>query len=208
MRIHPKRSSLALVMGLFAALSAVGILAACGGNTDATGSTTQSSAATSATTTTVQQSFVSDLYGYSVDSWTGTSAQTAWDGTGSPGDGDSTVDSLSGPELQRAFGFAEATKDTGSKLAHFDRELNAGRTPMPPHLGRARSRRRSGTARQPLHSGGRRHPRPRHERQVRTQARLLSRDGYLVRRAQARSAHPEGTAPHCRRRPQRGAARA
>jgi len=99
-------------MGLFAALSAVGILAACGGNTDATGSTTQSSAATSATTTTVQQSFVSDLYGYSVDSWTGTSAQTAWDGTGSPGDGDSTVDSLSGPELQRAFGFAEATKDT------------------------------------------------------------------------------------------------
>jgi len=112
MRIHPKRSSLALVMGLFAALSAVGILAACGGNTDATGSTTQSSAATSATTTTVQQSFVSDLYGYSVDSWTGTSAQTAWDGTGSPGDGDSAVDSLSGPELQRAFGFAEATKDT------------------------------------------------------------------------------------------------
>jgi hypothetical protein len=112
MRIHPKRSSLAVVMWLFAAFSAVGILAACGGNTDATGPTTQSSAATSATTTTVQQSFVSDLYGYSVDSWTGTSAQTAWDGTGSPGDGDSTVDSLSGPEIQRAFGFAEATKDT------------------------------------------------------------------------------------------------
>ena len=27
-------------------------------------------------------------------------------------------------------------KDTGSKLAHFDRELTAGRTPMPPHLNR------------------------------------------------------------------------
>ena len=27
-------------------------------------------------------------------------------------------------------------KDTGSKLAHFDRELNAGRTAMPPHLRR------------------------------------------------------------------------
>jgi hypothetical protein len=27
-------------------------------------------------------------------------------------------------------------KDTGSMLAHFDRELNAGRTPMPPHLHR------------------------------------------------------------------------
>ena len=25
-------------------------------------------------------------------------------------------------------------KDTGRKLAHFDRELNAGGTPMPPHL--------------------------------------------------------------------------
>jgi hypothetical protein len=27
-------------------------------------------------------------------------------------------------------------KDTGRKLAHFDRELNAGRTHMPPHLHR------------------------------------------------------------------------
>ena len=27
-------------------------------------------------------------------------------------------------------------KDTGRKLAHLDRELNAGRTPMPPHLHR------------------------------------------------------------------------
>jgi hypothetical protein len=27
-------------------------------------------------------------------------------------------------------------KDTGRKLAHFDRELNAGRTPMPAHLHR------------------------------------------------------------------------
>jgi hypothetical protein len=27
-------------------------------------------------------------------------------------------------------------KDTGRKLAHFDRELNAGRTPMLPHLHR------------------------------------------------------------------------
>ncbi len=27
-------------------------------------------------------------------------------------------------------------KDTGRKLAHFDRELNTGRTPMPPHVHR------------------------------------------------------------------------
>jgi hypothetical protein len=110
MRIQPKRPSLALV-GLVA-LAAIGVLNACGGN-DATRSTaTTSTAAPPTTTTTAEQSFESDLYGYSVDSWTGTSAQTAWDGTGSPGDGDPTVDSLSGPELQRAFAYAGPTKAT------------------------------------------------------------------------------------------------
>ena len=34
--------------------------------------------------------------------------------------------------IQRKF----FLKDTGRKLAHFDRELNAGRTPMPPHVHR------------------------------------------------------------------------
>jgi hypothetical protein len=34
------------------------------------------------------------------------------------------------------FGRRFFLKDTGRKLAHFDRELNAGRTPMPPHLDR------------------------------------------------------------------------
>src|SRR3954470_6157120 len=117
MRIHPKRSSLAHVVALVALFSAaVGVLAACGGN-KANDSTSTSSAAappttTQTTTTTAKQSFVSDLYGYSVDSWTGTSAKTAWDGTGSPGDGDPTVDTLSGPEFQRAFAFAGPTKAT------------------------------------------------------------------------------------------------
>jgi hypothetical protein len=35
-----------------------------------------------------------------------------------------------------AFGRRFFLKDTGRKLAHFDRELNAGRAPMPPHLHR------------------------------------------------------------------------
>jgi hypothetical protein len=34
------------------------------------------------------------------------------------------------------FGRRFFLKDTGRKLAHFDRELNAGRTPMPSHLHR------------------------------------------------------------------------
>jgi hypothetical protein len=110
MRIHLKRAPVVLVIALLALFTAaVGVLAACGGN-ESTGSTNTKT--TAAPMATAEQSFVSDLYGYSVDSWTGTSAQTAWDGTGSPGDGDPTVDSLSGPELQRAFGFAEPTQDT------------------------------------------------------------------------------------------------
>ena len=122
MRIHPKRSSFALIIALLALFTAVvGLLAACGGKDEATDSTSTASAAappttTAETTTTAQQSFVLDLYGYFVDSWTGTSAQTAWDGSGSPGDGDPTVDSLSGPELRRQIGFAEPTKDTLKKF--------------------------------------------------------------------------------------------
>ena len=126
MRIHPKRSSIALIIGLLAALTAVGLLAACGGKDEANGSTTASStAASSSTTTTVQEPFVSDLYGYSVDSWTGTSAQSAWNGSGSPGDGDSTVDSLSGPELQRAFAYAGSTDDTLKRFVAKGRKTNA-----------------------------------------------------------------------------------
>jgi hypothetical protein len=127
MRIHRKRSSLALAIALMTLFTAaVGVLAACGGN-EATDSTSTSSAAAppTPTTTTAQQSFVSDLYRYSVDSWTGTSAQTAWDGTGSPGDGDPTVDSLSGPELQRAFAFAGPTKATLKQFVAKGRKTNA-----------------------------------------------------------------------------------
>ena len=124
MRIHPKRAPVALVIALLALFTAVvGVLAACGGS-DSTGSTTTSKAASPATST-VKQSFVSDLYGYSVDSWTGTAAQTAWDGTGSPGDGDPTVDSLSGPELQRAFAYAGPTSDTLKKFVAQGRKTNA-----------------------------------------------------------------------------------
>jgi hypothetical protein len=124
MRIDCQRLSLALFIGLLA-LVAVGVLTACGGN-DATGSTaTTSTAAPPTTTTTAEQSFESDLYGYSVDSWTGTSAQRAWDGTGSPGDGDPTVDSLSGPELQRAFAYAGPTKATLKAFVAKGRRTNA-----------------------------------------------------------------------------------
>jgi hypothetical protein len=128
MRIHLKTRSLALVvalLGLFPA--AVGTLAACGGNdaTSSTRSTTTSAAAAPPTTTAALQSFVSDLYGYSVDSWTGTSAQEAWDGSGSPGDGDPTVDQLSGPDFQRAFAYAAPTNAKLESLVAKARRMNA-----------------------------------------------------------------------------------
>ena len=46
-------------------------------------------------------------------------------GTGSPGDGDPTVDSLSGPELQRAFAYAGPTSDTLKKFVAQGRKTNA-----------------------------------------------------------------------------------
>ena len=126
MRTHPKRAPVALVIALLALFTAaVGVLAACGGNDSASSTTTSSAAAPPTTSTTTQQSFVSDLYGYSVDSWTGTSAKTAWDGTGSPGDGDPTVDSLSGPEYQRAFAYAGPTKATLKEFVAKGRRTNA-----------------------------------------------------------------------------------
>lgn len=43
---------------------------------------------------------------------------------------------LNATALVFALGRRFFLKDTGRKLAHFDRELNAGETPMPPHLHR------------------------------------------------------------------------
>ncbi|HEY7148279.1 MAG TPA: hypothetical protein VH420_02435 [Gaiellaceae bacterium] len=124
MRIHRVRTSLALVI-------AVGLFSACGGN-DATDSTTTSAAAVPPSTAeTGQQSFVSDLYPYSVDSWAGTSARTAWDGTGSPGDGDATVDSLTGPASQLAFGFSAPTKVTLKKFVATFRVTDSKVHPCP-----------------------------------------------------------------------------
>jgi hypothetical protein len=68
--------------------------------------------------------FVSDLYGYAVPSaaWSGTHAVTAWNGTGAPGDGDPTVDTIYGPGSQKLLGFGRATNaDLASFVAGFRR---------------------------------------------------------------------------------------
>jgi hypothetical protein len=106
--IHRVRTSFVLVI----ALAAVGLLPACGRDKATDSITTTAAAAPPTTPTSGGQSFVSDLYGYSVDSWSGLSAKKAWDGTGSPGNGDPRVDTLTGPESQLAFGYAAPTEAT------------------------------------------------------------------------------------------------
>jgi hypothetical protein len=117
---------------LAAVLASAGMLGACGGSsgssssvTTATTSPTTSAAATT-TAAPAGQPFTSKLYHYALNSpdWIGTSAQTAWDGTGSPGDGDVTVDSLVGPDSQRAFAFGEPTKATLKKFVAKARATN------------------------------------------------------------------------------------
>ena len=55
--------------------------------------------------------FTSATYGYTVNApgWTGAQASAAWDGTGSPGDGDPFVDTFAGPRM-KAFAVGVATK--------------------------------------------------------------------------------------------------
>jgi hypothetical protein len=119
-------------------LASLGVLAACGGGnstsrpsseTTATASPTTSAAATTPATTAppAGKPFVSKLYHYALKppDWIGTSAQTAWDGAGSPGDGDPTVDYLIGPDSERAFAYGEPTKATLKKFVGASRAANA-----------------------------------------------------------------------------------
>ena len=120
-------------------VATAGLLAACGGTSSSptassvATTTTPSSTIASTTTTAPTGPFVSTLYGYTVKSlkWTGTVADTAWDGTGSPGDGDPTVDVLTGPGTQHAWAFAGATKASLKTFAAKFRATNANVHPCP-----------------------------------------------------------------------------
>jgi hypothetical protein len=88
MRIHAKRPSAALVIALLA-LCTAGQLASslrAAERRNPVRPRPSSAAPPPTTTATAQQSFQSDLYGYSVDSWTGNLRSTRVGRTGSPGD--------------------------------------------------------------------------------------------------------------------------
>jgi hypothetical protein len=81
---------------------------------------------------TPQQPFRSAIYGYALTSmdWTGTPTTVAWDGTGSPGDGDPFVDAMIGPK-GRGWAAAVQTKATLDSFAKASRTTNATVHPCP-----------------------------------------------------------------------------
>ena len=111
------------------------MLAACGNGssaegpsqpTTAGGSPTPSTPTEPTTTTPPAGPFVSTLYGYSVAApgWTGKPAATPWDGMGSPGNGDATVDLLFGPFGRQVAAFGEPTGTTLTKFVAALRKTN------------------------------------------------------------------------------------
>lgn len=119
----PDLRSLVLLLGAVA-------LTACGGSSPSDSkASTPTTATTSASTSSSAPAgpFTSTVYGYAVRSpaWSGTSASAAWDGTGSPGDGDPVVDTLVGPEGQRAFVYGEPTTATLAKFVAKGRAMGA-----------------------------------------------------------------------------------
>lgn len=85
--------------------------------------------------------FASAHYDYVVtsDEWVGTDASKAWDGTGSPGDTDPTVDTLEDPQGDAAFSFGEPTHATLQAFAAGFRRTNATVHPCPVSPARTRS---------------------------------------------------------------------
>ena len=78
--------------------------------------------------------FHSAFYGYTLSSpdWHGTTgADVAWDGTGSPGDMDNTVDRFLGPGSEPAFGFGAPTKMTMGRFVAAFNKANAAAHPCP-----------------------------------------------------------------------------
>ncbi len=80
-----------------------------------------------------QEAFASSHYGYSITSsdWKGAQATTAWDGTGSPGDTDPSVDTLVSAKGQIAWAYGEPTTDTLQKFTASSRKVDATVHPCP-----------------------------------------------------------------------------
>ena len=94
---------------------------------------TTTPSSTPSTTAAPTGPFRSPLYGYVVTSldWTGRPATVAWDGTGSPGDRDTLVDTLYGPETEQAYAFGGPTTATLDEFVAASRAANAAERSCP-----------------------------------------------------------------------------
>ena len=118
-------------------VASAGLFAACS-SSDSTSATLAAAPTTATpqlapTTPAVGEPFRSDLYGYVVRSptWTGTSASTAWDGVGSPGNDEPVVDLLTGASPQQAFVFGVPTTATLDEFAATNHAANAAEPDHP-----------------------------------------------------------------------------
>ena len=120
---RPRRPRRRVLVALPVLTVSAVVLAACGSSsstskpssvTVTTVVPTTSAATTPSTTVAPNGPYRSALYGYVVTSldWTGRSATIAWDGTGSPGDEDPTVDALLGPQGHAVYAMAAPTTAT------------------------------------------------------------------------------------------------
>jgi hypothetical protein len=79
-------------------LAPLGVLVACGGDDPSSSprSPSQTVSTSAPATPSSRDLFTSTTYGYTITSraWSGLQANQAWDGTGSPGSADPTVDRL------------------------------------------------------------------------------------------------------------------
>jgi hypothetical protein len=110
------------------------VLPACGGGSSPSSAASRSANPTLASTPTpTPTAFTSSHYGFTVTStdWTGTDATVSWNGKGSPGDQDPTVDTVVGPEGEQAYAYAEATKEDLQQFAARSRAVNATVHPCP-----------------------------------------------------------------------------
>ena len=135
-RVHARRLSPMLLV-LF-------LLPACSDGSTSDASSTAGpapSAVGTASPTVSAEPFASAHYGYVVtsDEWVGMDASEAWDGTGSPGDTDPTVDTLEDPQGDAAFAFGEPTHATLRAFAAGLRRTNATVHPCPVRPERTRS---------------------------------------------------------------------
>jgi hypothetical protein len=119
---------------LAAPLIMIALLAGCASSATTGGSATPTRSRAAADTPAAARIFTSRHYGYTEAlpaGWTGAQATQRWDGTGSPGDEDSTVDLFRGPGGVEAWALAIPTRENLAAYARMTIRASAAGHPCP-----------------------------------------------------------------------------